>query len=55
MEGWKNDDLQICPPGLQSLWCAPLILKTGRKLRKDLGTDGMPPTHWYQEAQEVRQ
>ena len=52
LEGWKNDHLQICPPGLQShferffnksIWCVPLILKTERKLKKDLETDGMSP------------
>ena len=40
----------------KSIWCAPLILKIGRKLKKDLETDGMSPcsrcirwkTHCYQ-------
>ena len=29
-----------------SIRCAPLILKTGRKLKKDLETDAMSPIRW---------
>ena len=33
---------QVCKAN-KNIWCAPLILKTGRKLKKDLETDGMSP------------